>query len=157
MFTVGASTADAGSLFQWVTTRWVKLFFLIFRCTRICRFWIFIPWPRRLTLSSFILNNLVLFISLKPCIILNTCIMSPRSHLNAKVGRFNCSSLDLYGRSFRCGTILVALLCTFSILLISFFNIGFHTEFPYSRCGLIRALSDPSQFRMIDLIAFITC
>ena len=102
-FTIGASTADEGNLFQWVTTRWVKPFFLTLRCA-CCLSCIFRPWPqRRLILSSFILNSLVLFISLKLCMFLNTCIMSPWSRLYAKVARYNCSSLDLYGRSFSLG------------------------------------------------------
>ena len=73
---------------------------------------IFRPWPRRLTLSSFILY---------------TCIMSPRSHLNASVGAVVPSSLLFFEISLPYST---------NILL----QHQLYTEFPYSKCGLIRAL-----------------
>ena len=52
-------------------------------------------------------------------IILKTCIKSARLRLYSSVGKFNYCSLSLYDKCLRVESILVALLCTFSIIRIS--------------------------------------
>ena len=51
-----------------------------------------------------------------PLIILKTCIKSARLSLYSSLGKFNYCSLSLYGKCLRVESILVALLCTFSII-----------------------------------------
>ena len=53
-----------------------------------------------------------------------------------------------------CGTIFVALLWTFSILLMSCSNIGLHTEFSFSKCCQIRTLW---KVRRFDVLAKFQC
>ena len=51
-------------------------------------------------------------------IILKTCIKSARLRLYSSVGKFNYCSLSLYDKCLRVESILVALLCTSSIIRI---------------------------------------
>ena len=65
--------------------------------------------------------------------------MSPRSRRYASVGRFNFSSLSVYDRFWNPFINFVALICTFSIILMYFLRCGDQMTWPYSKWGLTNA------------------
>ena len=125
-----------GTMFQWSTTLCVKLFFLMFNCGHVASefscyglsgLW-FLPSSKKGYLCP---RHWVLSLSWTPgsCHLEGVC--RPKW-----AGQANLSSRFLYGRSFILETIFVALLCTFSSLVMSWLRNGFHTQFAYSRWGL---------------------
>ena len=65
---------------------------------------------------------------------------SALSRLYSNDGNPNICNLSLYDICDILFTNFVALCCTFSIAILSFFYTGGHTEAAYSRCGLTSAL-----------------
>ena len=55
-------------------------------------------------------------------------------------------NLSVYGRDFKDGICLVALLCTLSSFSMSPSCIGLHTDWAYSRCGRTRATNNFLKF-----------
>jgi hypothetical protein len=63
-------------------------------------------------------------------------IISPRKLLYLSVGSLTFRSLSSYSRFFNGGNSFVALLCTFSIAVISLILYGLQSALAYSKCGL---------------------
>ena len=95
-------------------------------------------WP--LVVDSDIWKKSSIGMSSMPLVILKTCIKSARLRLYSSVGKFNSCSLSLYDKCLRVESILVALLCTFSIIRICFLSTGNQIKSPKFRCDLTNDL-----------------
>ena len=152
MLILFASSTWPGRLFLIATILFVK------KCLRrlyLQWFWISLFLLPRVLESLLKPRATVVHASYFRLIIFYTSIISPLILLNFKVGSLSFLSLSIYDKFFTKETNFVALICTFSILGISSFLYGHHTETIYSSCDLIIALyniqSDISEWCMVLL------
>ena len=131
--------------FQLSTTRFEKVFARIFKRDRFLKS--FNEWPR-VVVYLLSVNSYSLFILSTPCIILYTWIISVLSLLYSKDDNPSAFNLSGYVRCCIHFTSLVARLCTFSIKILSFLNMGDQIVEAYSRCGLT---TDLYRFKNISL------